>query len=73
MKMIRLISPALVCVVATTIHAQSYRVLADFNGTYSPYESGIIAQSRGGTCSAPQSMPSLTSLEWPSESRPREL
>jgi len=48
MKVIRLASLALIWALAATLHAQSYKVLVNFNGSYSPQEPGIIAQSRGG-------------------------
>jgi uncharacterized repeat protein (TIGR03803 family) len=48
MKTIQLIGLALVWALGTTIHAQPYKVMVNFNGTYSPWEAGIIAQSRGG-------------------------
>ena len=48
MKVIRLASLALIWALAAPLHAQSYKVLVNFNGSYSPQEPGIIAQSRGG-------------------------
>jgi len=50
-KIVRLAGLALVWVVATTVSAQSYKVLVNFNlnqGPSLPDEPGIIAQSRGG-------------------------
>jgi uncharacterized repeat protein (TIGR03803 family) len=49
MRIIRLAGLALIGALSTTIHAQSYKVLVNFNGEPSnPEWSGIIAQSRGG-------------------------
>ncbi len=48
MKMSRLTSLAPFWAIAATLHAQSYKVLVNFNGVPSVPESGIIAQSRGG-------------------------
>jgi uncharacterized repeat protein (TIGR03803 family) len=49
MKRIQLIGLALVWAVAPVIHAQSYKVMVNFNGEPSgPELPGVIAQSRGG-------------------------
>jgi uncharacterized repeat protein (TIGR03803 family) len=41
---------ALICTVATTMYAQSYKVLVNFEGEPSqPVQPGIIAQNRGGS------------------------
>jgi hypothetical protein len=49
MKMIRFTGLALICALSTTIHAQSYKVLGNFNDEPSqPIVSAFIAQSRGG-------------------------
>jgi uncharacterized repeat protein (TIGR03803 family) len=49
MKTIQLIGLAVVWAAATLIHAQSYKVMVNFNGQpSSPEQPGVIAQSRGG-------------------------
>jgi uncharacterized repeat protein (TIGR03803 family) len=49
MKVIRFAGLALVCALATTMHAQSYKVLVNFKDQpLGPNRMGIIAQSRGG-------------------------
>jgi uncharacterized repeat protein (TIGR03803 family) len=49
MKMIRFTGLALIGALASTIQAQSYKVLVNFNDEPSgPVQSGVIAQSRGG-------------------------
>ena len=48
MKMIRLTGIAFIGALATTVNAQSYKVLVNFNDVPAVPESGIIAQSRGG-------------------------
>jgi uncharacterized repeat protein (TIGR03803 family) len=50
MKVIRFASLSLICALATTVYAQSYKVLVYFNGKPSgPVAPGLIAQNRGGS------------------------
>jgi uncharacterized repeat protein (TIGR03803 family) len=60
MKMIRLTGLALIWVLAATMHAQSYKVLVNFNDEPSMPSAGIIAQSRGGYL-----LSMASSIEWP--------